>query len=125
MNMENLKNLSQFSGSDVRYKVMFNKRIVYTEGVKALAEAAGAYWLIDLIVSHQPKVLRTSPRLQDFQLWQLSVSKGRGVATCREDSNVDPCVTQRMSTDFPLDSIKLYVERCDENAWVILLPSEH
>ena len=27
--------------------------IIYTDGVKDMAETCGAYWLIDLVISHQ------------------------------------------------------------------------
>ena len=42
--------LAQFIGSEVLYKhPMFNIR--YTEGVKYVAEKAGAYWLIEAVAS--------------------------------------------------------------------------
>jgi ABC-type dipeptide/oligopeptide/nickel transport system permease subunit len=36
-------------GSERRYRHQFNPRFIYTEGAQAVAEAAGAYWLLDLI----------------------------------------------------------------------------
>jgi hypothetical protein len=46
-----LKNVcDSFSGgSDGRYRHWFNRRFVFTEGVKAMADTAGAYWLLDKI----------------------------------------------------------------------------
>lgn len=42
--------MQEFSGgSDQRYRHTFNRRFIYTEGVQAVAEAAGAYWLLDKI----------------------------------------------------------------------------
>jgi hypothetical protein len=42
--------MQEFSGgSDQRYRHTFNRRFIYTEGVQAVAEAAGAYWLLDKV----------------------------------------------------------------------------
>ena len=98
-------------------------KMVYTEGIKHLADAVGAYWLIDAIASHQTdKRLVRSQRLREFQLWELKVKPDRSCTlTCRADSNEAPVITQEIEyTDFPLDEITLYVE-----GDVLLLPSEH
>ena len=42
--------------------------ILYTDGVKELAEGCGAYWLIDLIISHQ---CHNDVNLERFQVWDL------------------------------------------------------
>lgn len=96
---------------------------LYTSGVESVAEAAGAYWLIDAIFSHQSRrVLRLNRRMQEFQLWTLKVKVDHSaVLTCREDSDCPAAVTQRIEyTDFPLPEIQFYVE-----GGVLLLPSEH
>lgn len=36
-------------GSQGRYRHALNRRFIYTEGVKATAELAEAYWLLDLV----------------------------------------------------------------------------
>lgn len=36
-------------GSDTRYRHTFNRRFIYSAGVQAVAELAGAYWLVDMI----------------------------------------------------------------------------
>ena len=93
--------------------------ILYTPGIKELADNHGAYWLIDAIASYQPK-LKKNPRLQDFQLWNLTVTNNSAALTCREDTNIKPVVTQKIEyTDFP-NSIKIYVVNN-----VILLPEEY
>ena len=46
----------------------------FTDGVKYVADKAGAHWLIDAIGSYQPSSkLRSNQRLQEFQLWELKV----------------------------------------------------
>jgi hypothetical protein len=42
--------MNQFvGGSEDRYRHAFNRKLIYTGGVQAMAERAGAYWLIDTI----------------------------------------------------------------------------
>jgi hypothetical protein len=95
------------------------------DGIDYLAEDAGAYWLIGAIASYQgSKRIRQDPRLMDFQLWELTVTAKDGehsaVLTRREDSGQPARITQWIEyTDFPLDSIKLYLE-----GGTLRLPSE-
>ena len=113
-------NLEQFIGSETFYRHWLG--IVYTEGVKYLAEEAGAYWLIDAIASWQtsPKIKR-DPMLQRIQFWRLRVNPDNtAVLTCERDSD-DIALTQKIKfTDFPLESITLYL-----SDRVLMLPSEY
>jgi hypothetical protein len=112
--------LRQFTGSETFYQHGLTP-LRYTEGVHYLAETGGAYWLIDLIASYQhDRRVRANPRLQEFQLWELTVADQKGVATLREDSGCDPVIEQRIAyTNFPLLNVKLYVENR-----TLFLPSE-
>ena len=113
---ELLAALDQFSGSERLYR-HWMKRIRFSEGVKFLADNAGAYWLIDLIASWQikPKV-----RGEEFQVWILKVdrdhppSKPMAYARCYNDTpepdNANQvCVQGIPYTDFPLDEITLWL----------------
>ena len=119
--------LDRFDGSEEFY-AHWMKRIRYTEGVKFLADNAGAYWLIDLIASWQikPKVRR-----EEFQVWILTVNrtppKGKPMAYARcytdtpEPRNANQvCVQGIPYTDFPLDTIKLWLVD-----GTLMLPSEY
>ncbi len=122
-----LENLNQFSGGGDMYRHTFG-RLVFTEGVKYMADEAGAYWLIDAIASYQGSKALNTDMLRDFQLWELEVTEKNGrrsaVLTCRADDGVKPAVTQNIEyTDFPLPSIKFYVERGEE--MTLMLPAEH
>lgn len=110
--------LAQFTGTTCYYR-HFTNYLVYTEGVHFLAEGAGAYWLIDLIASWQPKAVRDSS-LVEFQLWKLEVEDSRAVAICYRDTDDEAFRQEIEFTDFPLREILLYVE-----GRVLLLPSEH
>jgi hypothetical protein len=88
-----------------------------TDGVIALAEAAGCYWLLDIIGSYQ-----TDARLDpNFQLWKLEVNRKNNSAVVRGYNDAQLIVTQKIPfTDFPLDEVKLYFMD-----GIILLPSEY
>lgn len=82
-----------------------------------LAEAAGCYWLLDVIGSYQ------SNRKMDkfFQVWKLIVDMENASAVVQGYNDTMLIVTQNISyTDFPLAELKLYLMD-----GVILLPSEN
>jgi len=114
--------LAGFTGTINWYRHWTNL-LSYTDGVNAMAEAAGAFWLIDAIASWQikPKVARC-----DFQSWTLSVKDDRtAVLEMREDSDQPVIVTQKIVyTDFPSGRFFLWVEGSGRER-VLLLPSEH
>jgi hypothetical protein len=122
--------LRQFSGSENRFK-HFTGRLVYTDGVRHLANAAGAHWLIDAIASHQgDRQLKSDPRLREIQFWSLTVNDDRSaVLTCQADSGERPAVQQQIEfTDFPLKALRLFcaIGHCDGRAqFVLMLPSEY
>jgi hypothetical protein len=92
---------------------------VTTDGVKFVADSAGAYWLIDEIAISQtrPKV-----RAEEFQVWVLKVDleKHTGMLSCGDGNNNTVFSKKIEYTDFPLAEIRLY---CTDG--VILLPSEY
>jgi hypothetical protein len=113
------RDLAQFTGTEHHYK-HFLSRLVYTDGVKYVADACGAYWLLDVIASYQGRCLR-DPKLSEMQFWTLKVDleKGKGLVTCERDEG-DVAIRQRIpSTDFPLAEIKIWVENN-----TMYLPSE-
>lgn len=107
--------LAEYCGTEQYYRSL---NFVYTDGVKAMAELCGAYWLIDLIASWQvEKRVRTKP----FQVWELTVQDDRGSLTMREDGGEPILAHQHIEyTDFPLGEIKFYVA-----SGVLMLPSEY
>jgi hypothetical protein len=114
--------LADFTGT-INWWKHWTNLLAYTDGVKALAEEAQAYWLIDAIASHQinPKVAR-----HDFQVWTLTVSEDKtAVLQMKEDSDKQPVVTQKIEyTDFPTGKFTLWIEGSGRER-VLLLPSEH
>lgn len=110
--------LAQFTGTENWYRHPLCPRITYTDGVKYMAEHAGAYWLLDLIVSHQ---LDAKVRREEFQVWKLQVTpEGKASVVC-EDGNDNMVTRQDIEfSDFPLPEMTLWFTND-----VILLPSEY
>lgn len=95
--------------------------LLYTDGIQHLADRAGAYWLIDLVGSYQPR-LHDAP----FQLWSVAVNQDRSAqVTMVEDDGMPTRVSQDLPfTDFPLDDFSFYC--CyDGQIPVMLLKSEY
>ena len=110
--------INHANGSDAYHK--YSPILGYpvaTDGVIALAEAAGCYWLLEIIGSYQ-----TNKQLDPhFQVWTLVVNPDRknGVVNGFNDKTL--IISQDIQyTDFPIDEVKLYLMD-----GIILLPSEY
>jgi hypothetical protein len=93
-------------------------RFTYTEGIKYLAEAAQAFWLIDVIASWAP---HPTLRREEFVVWKLTVRTDHTATITADDGDGRALITQDIPfTDFPLDKITLYL-----TDHVLLLTSEY
>lgn len=110
--------LASFTGTEQYHRYWMGLKL--TDGAKYLADQAGAYWLMDAIASYQPEAMR-DPMLCEMQFWKLKVNADKSATlTCERDTD-DVAFKQEIGyTDFPLDSVKVYVQN-----GVILLPSEY
>ena len=122
--------LGHFSGDLERYRSII-PGVIYTPGVKFLADEGHAHWLIDAIASWYPsprmrKAIASDHRLESLHFWRLDVHEDDSATlTMRADSGEQPAVTQEIPyTDFPLESIAIWAGP-DRNGWVLYLPSEH
>lgn len=90
---------------------------VITDGVLALAEAAGCYWFLDVIASYQ-----SDKKLdKDFQVWELNVNIKESSAIVQGFNDTTLIITQEiLHTDFPIEQIQLFLMD-----GIILLPSEY
>lgn len=128
---ELLAELAHFTGDCERYRHSLNRSLIYTPGVRHLAEKAGAYWLIDAIASHVGAAAfrqeaQRDPRVQELHFWRLEVAEDNSaVLSARADSGERPFLLQRVPfTDFPIDQIDLWVA-FDGRHYTLYLPSEH
>jgi hypothetical protein len=111
--------LDQFIGSEHWYRHAINRKVLYTDGAKYLAERAGAFWLLDEIALIQPYDKRVAA--EEFQVWKLSVRPDRTATLVCEDGDYNVVYTKEIPfTDFPLDEVTLWFAND-----VIYLPSEH
>lgn len=111
--------LAQFTGTETWYRHGMIRSIVFTDGVKHVADQAGAYWLIDEMVFNQ---MRPKVRREPFQVWTLTRNKtGNGARLSCSDGNGNKLFSKLISyTDFPDPTISFYfTDR------TILLPSEY
>jgi hypothetical protein len=122
--------LHQFTGDLERYRHL-NRHVIYTPGVRFVADRANAYWLVDAIASYfgsqeMTEAFERDDRLKDLQFWRLDVSADRSAALSgRADSDVAPFIIQLIPyTDFPLESVDIWAGY-DGEFWTLYLPSEH
>ena len=74
--------------------------------MKAMAETAGAHWLLDVVGSYQPQLKKVP-----FQIWRVESKDGRGTVTMRGDSNRPVRVQQEIEyTDFPEGTFEMYFD---------------
>ena len=111
--------LHKFSGTEHWYRHSLVRSVLFTDGVKHVAEAGGAHWLVDEIALAQRYEKKLSG--EEFQLWKLTVKEDRTATLVCEDGNGRKLLSKVIPyTDFPLREIKLYF-----TGDVILLPSEY
>jgi hypothetical protein len=111
--------LRQFTGSELWYRHGLVRNILYTDGAKHVAEAGGAYWLLDEIALAQ-KFIKTVAA-EPFQVWKLAVCADSSATLTCEDGNGNTVFRKIIGyTDFPMREITLWYTDS-----VILLPSEY
>lgn len=111
--------LYQFTGSEHWYRHGINRKILFTDGAKYVADEGGAHWLLDAIAISQlyEKPVARTP----FQVWRLIVRPDHTATLTCEDGNGNIVYTQQLEfTDFPRDEITLWFTNN-----TIYLPSEH
>ena len=122
--MTNTKTLSkadlrQFTGSDDWYRHGLNRKVLFTDGAKYVADRAGAHWLLDEIALIQPYDKQVAA--EEFQFWKLVVRHDQTATLTCDDGNGKVVYKREIEyTDFPLDEITFYFTNN-----VIYLPSEH
>ena len=106
-------------GTDQYWKHLFGLK--YTDGVKAHAEIAEAYWLIDAVGSYQMELPKYKAIHDGWMIWSLKVKDGSAVLTARADSNEKPFIKQKIEfTDHPEGEWDFWQE-----GDVLIIPEEH
>jgi len=116
-----MKNANHFFGSHNGSENFYCHKpslMLYTDGVKEMVEGCGAYWLIDLIISHQ---CHKDINLERFQVWDLKRVKENVFTILATDGNHNKVTSQEIPfSDFPYDLATIWlVDGC------LMLPSEY
>ena len=126
MDQQDIEQITQDLGSFIgtteyhRWSILF-RNMFLTDGADYLAKECGAYWLMDLIASHQKYQY---VKAQTFQVWTLT-KLDRGAQAICDDGNGKRVTSQFIEyTDFPLPEIKLYAG-WENGQLVIMLPGEY
>lgn len=111
--------LSRFNDKEPYYKHTIAGKLIllYTEGVKFLAEQTCCYWLLDLILSWQ---LDEMVMRKPLQQWVFYKTKTHWVVKCKDDNGNVLATQQLKSMDFPLSRVELNFTK-----GVLRLPSEN
>lgn len=111
--------LEKFIGTENRYRHVLNRKVLFTDGVRYVANRAEAFWLVDEIALIQLFDKRVVA--EEFQVWKLRVNANRSAQLVCEDGCNNVVYTKSIpSTDFPGEGITLWFT---DNT--ILLPSEY
>lgn len=118
-------NLAQFTGTEKYYRYAFG--LYLTDGAKAFAEKFGAFWLLDIIGSYQPRVK------DNFQVWYIAAIDNKGEVTCENGSGRKILSKNIEYTDFPNTDVKGSEANKYNTLWlvndglhlVVMLPSEY
>jgi hypothetical protein len=93
--------------------------VLFTDGAKYVADAGGAYWLLDEIALAQRFDKRVAA--EEFQHWKLTVEHNNTATLTCDDGDGNIVFSKRIPfTDFPSPEIALYFTNK-----TILLPSEY
>ena len=115
----NRDDLANFYGSENWYRHGLVRSILFTDGAKYVADAGGAYWLLDEIALAQKFEKKVAA--EEFQLWWLTVKEDQTATLVCEDGNERVVFSKLiLFTDFPLAEIVFYYTNN-----VIHLPSEY
>lgn len=124
--------LAQFTGTQAYHSLGLTTvmtKVLMSDGALHVAKEGGAFWLMDEIAFAIKGLIESNERLERIQFWKLEKLGHTTKLTCVEDSGMPPSYVKNIRlTDFPLDSIDLWVSPCyigETKHWLIYLPSEH
>ena len=131
-----LRKLRTFSGTERyhRHSSLF-PRFLLTDGALYLSKVCSCSWLFDYLASYQSNLaIKNDKRLQKMQFWKLKVEGSSGVIICEWDHGQVVHKEQIGFTDFPLESIRIWISptqmtpnltMLDQVHMVAMLPSEY
>ena len=103
------------------YYQHFTKSLLYTSGIKEMADALKCHWLIDIVASYQ-----VSGKLRDipYQTWKAVAEDSKAVVRCFDSSEI-PIVEQDVKfTTLPDGEITMLAVWQDKKTVILALPVE-
>ena len=116
--------LAQFTGTEDwhQFSGMF-KSVIATDGAMEMAKICEAYWLLDLVASHQRKISRKHGITGlHFQHWTIKKRPRAGgfIVSC-DDGNGNKLATQTVPhSDFPMDEFSFYCNLAQRGVRIIM-----
>jgi len=120
--------LAQFTGTEQWYRHNLNRNLIYTEGVKFLAENGGeqgAYWFIDKVAFEIAPLLKS--KNEGFGCINLSVGvidKNQATVLVTDGNDKQLAASHIHYTDMQAGNWKFYLID-DQTHMTLLLPSEY
>jgi hypothetical protein len=115
--------LAGYTGTDGYTR--YHSGLLLTDGVRALAEQFGAFWLLDIVASYQAPVTKPKPEIDmSFQVWKLQRTPDSpefaANVTCTDGNDNIIFIQGIPYTDFPYAEATIWL-----TDGVMLLPSEY
>lgn len=129
--------MNEYSGgSDQRYGHPFNRKFIFTEGVRAVARAAECFWLIDMVALQLAPVYAAAWKREEVSIGIVKVhvpekgAGGRASVSLSLQDDAPPAVHQELDyTDFPAGEWAFYLgtDYAGEDLYLttMYLPQEH
>jgi hypothetical protein len=125
-NRFSLEELNQFTGSEQFFRYWGSRKLVYTEGIKYLAEKAKCCWLIDEIgLVLFPKLLKN--HIDSFYKIEFKVGADHSAHIIIDDGNGNTYLRHKINwTDFPVSEELVIFYLCEsDDHYCLMLPSEY
>ena len=120
--------LAQFTGTEQWYRHNLNRNLIYTDGVKFLAENGGeqgAYWFIDKVVCEIAPLLKSKSERFGFIMLSVGLTDANQAMILVTDGNDKQLATYHIHyTDMQPGDWKFYLVD-DQTHLTLLLPSEY
>ena len=120
--------LAQFTGTEHWYRHALNRNLIYTDGVKFLAENGGeqgAYWFIDKVACEIALLLKSKNQRFGFITLCVGLTDKNQAMILVTDGNDKQLATYHIHyTDMQLGNWKFYLID-DQTHLTLLLPSEY
>lgn len=94
--------IAHADGSEGFHRHPLARKLIYTDGIKFVADTLGAHWFVDAIASYV--ATSEAVRREDFQVWTLTApaSERDGARLVCDDGNGREIIAQEIPyTDFP------------------------